>query len=60
MLNRIGYFYLSNLIRVREALAYFERSLRLSPSQPKIAYTVDQLKDDYLVKLKDPWNQGPS
>lgn len=55
ILNTVGYFYLSNLIRVREALPYFERSLVLNPAQAKISYVVDQLKNYYLAKIKDPW-----
>ena len=55
ILNKAGYFYLSNLIRVREALPYFEKSLTLNPSQPEISYTVDQLNNKYLARLKDPW-----
>ena len=55
ILNKAGYFYLSNLIRVREALPYFERSLSLNPAQPEISYVVDRLKNSYLAKLKDPW-----
>jgi tetratricopeptide (TPR) repeat protein len=55
ILNKVGYFYLSNLIRVREALPYFEKSLGLNPSQPEISYAVDRLKNNYLAKLKDPW-----
>ena len=55
ILNKAGYFYLSNLIRVREALPYFEKSLSLNPAQPEISYVVDRLKNSYLAKLKDPW-----
>jgi tetratricopeptide (TPR) repeat protein len=55
ILDRIGYFYLSNLIRVRQALPYFEKSLSLNPAQPEISRAVDQLKNNYLAKLKDPW-----
>jgi tetratricopeptide (TPR) repeat protein len=55
ILKRVGYFYLSNLIRVREALPFFEKSLSLNPSQSEISYTVNQLKNNYLAKLKNPW-----
>ncbi|HUU39295.1 MAG TPA: hypothetical protein VMW46_13955 [Candidatus Desulfaltia sp.] len=55
ILNKAGYFYLSNLIRVREALPYFEKSLSLNPAQPEISYMVDRLKNNYLSNLKDPW-----
>jgi Tfp pilus assembly protein PilF len=55
ILNKVGYFYLSNLIRIREALPYFEKSLSLNLAQPEISYMVDRLKNNYLTKLKDPW-----
>jgi tetratricopeptide (TPR) repeat protein len=55
ILNKVGYFYLSNLIRVREALPYFEKSLSLNSSQPEISYVVDRLKNNYLANLKNPW-----
>ena len=55
ILNKAGYFYLSNLIRVQEALPYFEKSLRLNPGQAEISYIVDRLKNKYLPNLKDPW-----
>jgi tetratricopeptide (TPR) repeat protein len=55
ILNRVGYFYLSNLIRVAQALPYFEKSLQLNPAQPEISRMVDRLKNDYLARIKDPW-----
>lgn len=55
ILDRVGYFYLSNLIRVRQALPYFEKSLQVNPAQTEIGRMVDRLKNDYLAKLTDPW-----
>ncbi len=55
ILNKVGYFYLSNLIRVQEALPYFEKSLSLNPSQPEIIDVSNRLKNDYLAKLKPVW-----
>jgi len=55
VLNRIGYFYLSDLLRVRPALTYFDRSLGLKPSQQEIAYLTSRLRSQYLDKLKLVW-----
>jgi tetratricopeptide (TPR) repeat protein len=54
-LNKTGYFYLSNLLRVKEALAYFEKSLNLNQAQPEIVYVANKLKNDYLNKLTEVW-----
>jgi tetratricopeptide (TPR) repeat protein len=54
-LNKVGYFYLGNLIRVQKALPYFEKSLSLNSSQPEIIYVSNRLKNDYLAKLKPVW-----
>ncbi len=54
-LNKIGYFYLSNMLRVKPALTYFERSLGLKSSQPEIIYLTNRLKAQYLDKLKPVW-----
>lgn len=54
-LNKIGYFYLSNLIRVKEALSYFQKSLSLDQSQPEIINVSNRLKNDYLAKLTEVW-----
>jgi tetratricopeptide (TPR) repeat protein len=54
-LNKIGYFYLSNLIRVKEALSYFEKSLSLNQSQPEIINVSNRLKNNYLAKLTEVW-----
>ena len=55
VLNKIGYFYLSNLLRVKPALIYFDRSLALKPSQPEIIYLTGRLRTQYLEKLKPVW-----
>ncbi len=44
VLNKIGYLYLSNLLRVKPALAYFESSLRLKHDQPELIYLTGRLK----------------
>jgi tetratricopeptide (TPR) repeat protein len=54
-LNKAGFFYLYNLIRVKTALGYFEQSLALNPSQPEIAVLTGRLKSEYLDKIKDVW-----
>jgi tetratricopeptide (TPR) repeat protein len=54
-LNRIGYLYVSNLLRAKEALTYFDRSLRLKSSQPEIIYLSSHLKTQYIDKLKPVW-----
>ncbi|OGD21797.1 MAG: hypothetical protein A2W03_11610 [Candidatus Aminicenantes bacterium RBG_16_63_16] len=55
VLNKIGYLYLGNLLRVKPALAYFERSLVLKPSQPEVIYLAGRLKGQYLDVLKPVW-----
>lgn len=55
VLNKIGYFYLSNLLRAKPALTYFSRSLGLKPSQPELIYLTGRIKDQYLDKLKPVW-----
>jgi tetratricopeptide (TPR) repeat protein len=55
ILNKAGFFYLYNLVRVKTALGYFEQSLVLNPSQPDIIVLVNRLKREYLEKLKDVW-----
>jgi len=59
ILNKAGFFYLYNLIRVRTAVGYFEQSLALNPSQPEIVVLVSRLKKEYLEKIKDVWTEGP-
>jgi hypothetical protein len=55
ILNKIGYFYLSNLLRAKPALDYFGRSLGLKPSQPEIIYLTNRVKTQYLDQLKPVW-----
>ena len=55
VLNKIGYLYLGNLLRIKPALAYFERSLALKPSQPEVIYLTGRLKGQYLDVLKPVW-----
>ena len=59
ILNKAGFFYLYNLIRVKTAVGYFEQSLALNPSQPEIVVLVSRLKKEYLEKIKDVWTEGP-
>jgi len=51
ILNAIGNTYLKDLLRVNEALIYFNRSLEMNDNQPEIAYLVYQLTDMYQNKL---------
>lgn len=55
ILNKIGYFYLSDLLRVKPALTYFDRSLGIKSSQPEIIYLAGRLRTQYLDKLKPVW-----
>jgi tetratricopeptide (TPR) repeat protein len=57
--NKAGFFYLYNLVRVKQALGYFEQSLALNPSQPEIVVLSGRLKKEYLEKLKDVWPDTP-
>jgi tetratricopeptide (TPR) repeat protein len=59
ILNKVGFFYLYNLIRVKTALGYLEESLALNPSQPDIAVLIARLRQEYLEKIKDVWTEGP-
>jgi tetratricopeptide (TPR) repeat protein len=59
ILNKAGFFYLYNLIRVKVAAGYFEQSLALNPSQPEIVVLLGRLKREYLEKIKDVWAEGP-
>jgi tetratricopeptide (TPR) repeat protein len=59
ILNKAGFFYLYNLIRVKTAIGYFEQSLALNPSQPEIVVLIGRLKKAYLEKIKDVWTEGP-
>lgn len=55
VLNKIGYLYLSNLLRVTPALAYFDKSLQLKPNQPELISLSGRLKTNYLRQLKPVW-----
>jgi tetratricopeptide (TPR) repeat protein len=59
ILNKAGFFYLYNLIRVKTAIGYFEQSLALNPSQPDIVVLIGRLKREYQEKIKDVWAEGP-
>lgn len=54
-LNKIGNFYLSELFRTKEALAYYEKSLALNPAQPALLNLTYRLKMDYLNQLLEVW-----
>ncbi len=55
VLNKIGAFYLNELFRVKEAMAYFDKSLRLSSNQPQLLYLTNHLQKEYLSKLVEVW-----
>lgn len=55
ILNNIGSFYLNELFRVEEAMAYFDRSLSLNSGQPGLLYLTNRLKTEYLSKLIEVW-----
>ena len=55
ILNAIGFMYLRDLIRAKEALFYFQKSLKLNESQPEIAQLIDYIENEYLSKLKPVW-----
>lgn len=55
ILNRIGYFYLQDLFRAKEAVDYFRRSLALKRGQPDLGYLVERLEEDYLKRLRPVW-----
>jgi tetratricopeptide (TPR) repeat protein len=59
VLNKAGFFYLYNLIRVKTAISYFEQSLALNPSQPDIIVLTGRLQKDYLEKIKEVWTESP-
>ena len=56
VLNRIGGFYLRELIRADEALTYFEKSLELESDQTAIRNVIHSIKENYLSKLNPVWN----
>ncbi len=53
VINTLGNFYLNDLIRVKEALFYFEKSLEINKAQPEISRLISYLTQNYLNKLKD-------
>jgi tetratricopeptide (TPR) repeat protein len=57
--NKIGYFYLTDFARAREAVYYFEKSLALKRDQPEIASLVISLTVGYLNKIRDVWEVKP-
>jgi tetratricopeptide (TPR) repeat protein len=59
VLNKVGFFYLYNLIRVKTALGYLDQSLALNPSQPEITLLIGRLQKEYLDQIKDVWTDGP-
>ncbi|UCC38415.1 MAG: hypothetical protein JSV96_11305 [Candidatus Aminicenantes bacterium] len=59
VLNTIGNAYLKDILRVNEALVYFEMSLELNSNQTEVVYLVYQLKNLYqnrLNKLRSEWS----
>jgi len=54
-LNAIGYFYLRDLSRAKEAVVYFDQSLAADKSQPEIIYMDSGLKEQYLKQLRPVW-----
>jgi len=59
-LNAIGFLYLNDLYRVREAVELFKSSLALDPAQGQIAFIVDNLEKQYLSKIRGVWEQPKS
>jgi len=55
IMNKIGFFYLLNFARAKDALNYFEKSLRLNQSQPEILSLSNRLNNNYLAKLTKVW-----
>jgi tetratricopeptide (TPR) repeat protein len=51
VLNAIGNTYLKDLLRVKQALVYFKRSLELNNNQPEVAYLILNLTEMYQNKL---------
>ncbi len=52
IMNKIGDFYLKDLIRVEEALFYYKKSLEINKNQPEVSTLVSNLIENYLNKLK--------
>lgn len=55
VLNKIGYFYLKALIRVKKALPFFEESLEINKDQPEVLSMYLRLREGYLKKLSPVW-----
>jgi tetratricopeptide (TPR) repeat protein len=55
LLNSLGNFYITHLIRVRSALTFFEESLELNPNQENVQMMVIRLRENYLDRLIDVW-----
>jgi tetratricopeptide (TPR) repeat protein len=53
VINKIGDFYLKDLIRVKEALFYYKKSLEINKNQPEVSTLVSHLIENYLNKLKE-------
>lgn len=53
IMNKIGDFYLKDLIRVEEALFYYKKSLEINKNQPEVSMLVFFLIENYLNKLKN-------
>jgi len=53
--NKIGFVYLNEFCRVREAFDYFQKSLELDKNQMEIRYIIMRLTETYLKRLKPVW-----
>jgi len=51
-LNKIGDFYLKDLMRVEEALFYYRKSFEINENQPEILSLIINLTENYQKKLK--------
>jgi len=59
ILNRLGGFYLRELIRVEDALACFEQSVKVKSDQSEIRSLIHSLEENYLKKLNPVWESNP-
>jgi len=55
ILNAIGHFYLNRLLRAKEAVVFFNKSLAVHKDQPEITRLVRRLQNDFLSQLKEVW-----
>ncbi len=55
LLNSLGNFYITHLVRVRSALTFYEESLELNPKQENVQMLVIRLRENYLDRLIDVW-----